>query len=171
MRYILLCSMVLAIAACNTSSKPKHSKPTSSKHTAASAAKITLADTPNARQEVWFQAFSLIGTPYRYGGSDKSGGFDCSGMVQNVYQQALQTKLPRTAHDIAASAHEISRKNLKSGDLVFFNTGGGKYSHVGIYLGSDEFLHAPSSNGTIRVAKLDNPYFAARFTEARTFMR
>nr|MBP9541277.1 C40 family peptidase [Vitreoscilla sp.] len=55
--------------------------------------------------------------------------------------------------------------------LVFFNTGGGKYSHVGIYLGSDEFLHAPSSNGTIRVAKLDNPYFAARFTEARTFMR
>ena len=171
MHRILLCSMVLAIAACNTSSKPKHSKPTSSKHSASSAAKITLADTPNARQEVWFQAFSLIGTPYRYDGSDKNGGFDCSGMVQYVYQQALQTKLPRTARDIAASAHEISRKNLKSGDLVFFNTGGGKYSHVGIYLGSDEFLHAPSSNGTIRVARMDNPYFASRFTEARTFMR
>ena len=112
MRYILLCSMVLAIAACNTSSKPKHSKPTSSKHTAASAAKITLADTPNARQEVWFQAFSLIGTPYRYGGSDKSGGFDCSGMVQYVYQQALQTQLPRTdaIHQAAiAQLAEIER--------------------------------------------------------------
>ena len=170
MRYVLMCSLVLAIAACSSHSKPKHSKPVASSQVS-KVAKISLPDTPNARQEVWFQAFSLIGTPYRYGGSDKSGGFDCSGMVQYVYQQALQAKLPRTARDIAASAHEISRSQLKSGDLVFFNTGGGKYSHVGIYLGSNEFLHAPSSNGTIRVAKLDNPYFAARFTEARTFMR
>lgn len=168
MRNIVLCSMILGLAACSGSSvKHKPRTQSASSH----IQKITLADTPNARQEVWFQAFSLIGTPYRYGGTDKAGGFDCSGMVQYVYQQALHANLPRTARDIAASSHEISRSKLKSGDLVFFNTGGGKYSHVGIYLGSNEFLHAPSSNGTIKVARLDNPYFAGRFTEARTFMR
>lgn len=170
MRQIILCGIILGLAACSSNKSPSHHS-TSKPKTPSNIPKITLADTPHARQEVWFQAFSLIGTPYRYGGTDKASGFDCSGMVQHVYQQALNAKLPRTARDIAASSHQISRAKLKSGDLVFFNTGGGKYSHVGIYLGSQEFLHAPSSNGTIRVARLDNPYFASRFTEARTFMR
>lgn len=171
MRNVILCGVILTLAACSSGSGRSHPQTQASSQKTHKTQTISIADTPNARQEVWFQAFSLIGTPYRYGGSDKSGGFDCSGMVQHVYQQALQTPLPRTARDIAASAREISKQQLKSGDLVFFNTGGGKYSHVGIYLGSDEFLHAPSSNGTIRVARLDNPYFASRFTEARTFMR
>lgn len=159
-------SLALILGACSTKPKPA----SQSTQATPARAKITIPDHPNTRQEVWFQAFSLVGTPYRYGGSDRNG-FDCSGMVQYVYQQATQTALPRTARDIAASSHNISKQQLKSGDLVFFNTGSGTYSHVGIYLGNQEFLHAPSSNGTIRIARLDSPYFAQRFTGARTFMR
>lgn len=166
----LCLSLALILGACSSKPKPKPSSKSTQK-TAPARAKITIPDHPNIRQEVWFQAFSLVGTPYRYGGSDRSSGFDCSGMVQYVYQQATQTALPRTARDIAASGHNISKQQLKSGDLVFFNTGSGMYSHVGIYLGKQEFLHAPSSNGTIGIARLDNPYFAQRFTGARTFLR
>ena len=160
--------MAVALAACGTNKTVKPKTPTH--HTPVSAHKITLPDSENLRQEIWFQAFSLVGTPYRYGGNDRSG-FDCSGMVQYVYQQATRTPLPRTAKDIAASSHVIDKKQLKSGDLVFFNTGGGTFSHVGIYLGNQEFLHAPSSNGHIRIARLDQPYFAQRYTGARTFLR
>lgn len=119
-------------------------------------------------QELMLRSLSLIGTPYRYGGSDRAGGFDCSGMVQYVYQDALNVRLPRSARDIAAVSQPIRQQDLRVGDLVFFNTNGRPYSHMGLYIGNGEFIHAPSSNGTIRVAKLSQPYFRQRFVDART---
>lgn len=113
-------------------------------------------------------SLSLIGTPYRYGGNDRANGFDCSGMVQYVYWSALKVKLPRTARDIAAAARPISKRDLQVGDLVFFNTSGQTFSHMGLYIGQDEFIHAPSSNGVIHTAKLSEPYFSQRFSGART---
>ena len=108
--------------------------------------RITHIDRDLGAQELMLQSMSLIGTPYRYGGSNTATGFDCSGMIQYVYQNALGVNLPRTARDMAAASRQISQSRLKTGDLVFFNTGGSsKYSHVGLYIGNGEFIHAPSS--------------------------
>lgn len=130
--------------------------------------RITKVSHQAGSQELLLHSMSLIGTPYRYGGSSRGSGFDCSGMVQYVYQQALQVNLPRTARDIAAVSAPIRTKDLQVGDLVFFNTSGQVYSHMGLYIGNGEFIHAPSSSGVIRTARLDQPYFSQRFTGART---
>ncbi|EGV36434.1 C40 family peptidase [Neisseria weaveri] len=162
----LLSFLLALLTACSTA-KPEKAGYAQSK---AKAVRITHIDREQAAQELMLHSMSLIGTPYRYGGSSNSTGFDCSGMVQFVYKNALNVNLPRTARDMAASSRPISTSRLKTGDLVFFNTGGsGRYSHVGIYIGNGEFIHAPSSKGSIRREKMSNPYFKTRFIGAHTF--
>ncbi|MBP6345246.1 MAG: C40 family peptidase [Neisseriaceae bacterium] len=170
-RTLLLLSLVLlalSVAACGSKKPPKprpgvvaqSKKPIQISHISSS----------QGGPEIAMYAMGLIGTPYQYGGNSTSTGFDCSGLVTYVYNQALTVPLPRTAKDLAFSSRSIKKSQLKAGDLVFFNTSGNNpFSHVGIYIGNNQFVHAPSSNGTIRTASLDNPYFAPRFTGARTF--
>ncbi len=169
----LLCGIIaLTLAACGSSPKKTGLKTRSSKSSYTlpklQPVRITHIDAASGGQELMLHSMSLIGTPYRYGGNDLSTGFDCSGMVRYVYQNALHVQLPRTARDIAAVSQSIQPSQLKVGDLVFFNTSGNPYSHMGLYIGNGEFIHAPSTNGTIRTAKLSSPYFAQRFTDART---
>lgn len=162
--------LALSLAACSSSKKPSKSRPTAP--VTQSKAPIQIAHVTSAQggPEIAMYAMGLIGTPYQYGGNSTSTGFDCSGLVTYVYKQALTVPLPRTAKDLAFSSRSIKKSQLKAGDLVFFNTSGNNpFSHVGIYIGNNQFVHAPSSNGTIRTASLDNPYFAPRFTGARTF--
>ncbi|MDO5639384.1 MAG: C40 family peptidase [Neisseria sp.] len=167
----LLAAALAMLAACGSS--PKSSPKTQSGQIQArkvQPVRITHIDRDHGAQELMLQSISLVGTPYKYGGSNTATGFDCSGMIQYVYQNALGVSLPRTARDMAAASRQISQSRLKTGDLVFFNTGGSsKYSHVGLYIGNGEFVHAPSSNGTIRTEKLSSPYFAKRFVGAHTF--
>lgn len=118
-------------------------------------------------RELILHSMGLVGTPYRYGGRDRSG-FDCSGMVHYVYRQALGVTLPRSAREMAAVSRAIRPQDLRPGDLVFFNTNGHAHSHVGLYIGNGEFVHAPSSRGTIRTEKLSHDYFSRRFSGART---
>ncbi len=120
------------------------------------------------RQEVVMTALGLMGSPYRYGGREPSQGFDCSGLVNYVFSTAANAPLPRSAGDQAAASRRISRRQLREGDLVFFNTLGRPNSHVGIYIGDGRFINAPSSGGHVRIDSLENPYFAKRFTSART---
>lgn len=120
------------------------------------------------RQEVVMTAMGLMGSPYRYGGTEPTGGFDCSGLVSYVFRQAAKTPLPRSAGHQAAASRRISRRELREGDLVFFNTLGRPNSHVGIYIGDGRFVNAPSSGGRVRIDRLDNPYFSKRFDSART---
>ena len=120
------------------------------------------------RQEVVMTALGLMGTPYRHGGNEPAIGFDCSGLVNYVFHQAAGTRLPRTTGNQAAASRRISRRDLREGDLVFFNTLGRPNSHVGIYIGDGRFVNAPSSGGRVRIDALDNPYFAKRFDSART---
>ena len=119
------------------------------------------------RQEVVMTAMGLMGSPYRYGGNDPSG-FDCSGLVNYVFRTAAGARLPRSSGHQAAASRRISRRELREGDLVFFNTLGRPNSHVGIYIGDGRFVNAPSSGGRVRIDTLDNPYFAKRFDSART---
>ncbi len=114
-------------------------------------------------------ALSLQGTPYHYGKNSPEEGFDCSGFVQYVYKQQ-GISLPRTVQGMAQSATltQVPKNDLHSGDLVFFNTDGKPFSHVGIYVSNDNFIHAPSQRtGKVRVSSLKNRYWDNRFSCAR----
>ncbi len=111
-------------------------------------------------------AQSLIGTPYHYGGDSPEEGFDCSGLVQYAYQQA-GIDLPRTTGQQYRRVQAIPSQFLRPGDLVFFTTKFNRFvSHVGIYLGNNRFIHAPSSGKQVSIASLRNPYWRRHFAAA-----
>ncbi|MCX7898142.1 MAG: NlpC/P60 family protein [Rhodocyclaceae bacterium] len=119
--------------------------------------------------EVVLYALSLVDIGYRFGGKNPSAGLDCSGMVSYVFERAANMKLVGSAAEIARKGRPIEREGLEPGDLVFFDTRGGPHTHVGIYVGDKRFVHAPSENGRVRIDRLDDGWFASRFTEARTY--
>jgi cell wall-associated NlpC family hydrolase len=122
---------------------------------------------PDAREAVVAQALLLVNTPYRYGGNTPEGGFDCSGLVSYVLAQAAPTaarRLPRSTAQWAAVTVPVDQP--QRGDLVFFNTGA-PFSHMGIYVGNGQFVHAPSSGGEVRKDSLQSRYFAAHYEGTR----
>jgi cell wall-associated NlpC family hydrolase len=126
---------------------------------------------PAAANDVLFQAISLVGTPYRYGGNSPESGFDCSGLITYVFLHSAGLKLPRsTAELIDINAPTIDKDRLFPGDLVYFNTLGGRVSHIGIYVGERRFVHAPSSGGTVRMDNLDTPYWQKHYVEAKRIL-
>jgi cell wall-associated NlpC family hydrolase len=120
-----------------------------------------------AAGEIAFAALALVGTPYAAGGSSPERGFDCSGLVAYVYSRALQLNLPRNTFELARTGKSVKTTALEPGDLVFYNTLGRSFSHVGIYLGESRFVHAPSSGGTVRVEDMRASYWSRRFNGAR----
>jgi cell wall-associated NlpC family hydrolase len=119
--------------------------------------------------EVVFYALGLVDTGYRFGGRNPEAGLDCSGMVSYIYDRAAGLKVQGSAAEIARKGRPIERAQLRPGDLVFFNTLNRPLSHVGIYVGEARFIHAPSSNGKVRIDRLSDSYFARRFETARTY--
>jgi len=119
--------------------------------------------------EVVMVTLGLMETDYRFGGSNPESGLDCSGMVSYIYENAVNLKLPHNAAEIARLGREIDLSALRPGDLVFFNTQNRSYSHVGIYIGGDRFVHAPSTNGKVQIDSLKSSYYAKRLEAARTF--
>ena len=119
---------------------------------------------PDVGQQVADAAQALLGSPYRYGGSGPDA-FDCSGLVSFVYAKFGVTT-PRTAAQQFAVARPVPRTDLRAGDLVFFRLAGGSVSHVGVYIGDGEFVHAPQTGTRVRVASLDDDYFRPRFAGA-----
>ncbi len=111
-------------------------------------------------------ALSFRGVPYRNGGTEPSSGFDCSGLVQYVFAQYGVT-LPREVREIYREGKSIGRRRLEPGDLVFFSTTSPGASHVGVALGGDQFVHAPSNSGVVRVEQMSAEYWARRFVGAR----
>lgn len=115
-------------------------------------------------------AMGFIGVPYRRGGTSASTGFDCSGFVRAVYEKTVGMVLPRKAAQQAASTQVIDKKELQPGDLVFFNTMRRTFSHVGIYLGDNHFLHAPRKGAEVRVESMDSSYWMSRYNGARRIL-
>ncbi|MBV7481985.1 C40 family peptidase [Bordetella sp. BOR01] len=113
------------------------------------------------------EALDQLGVRYRYGGSSPDTGFDCSGLVAYTAERALGLKLPRNSSAMALMGTAIEKKQLQPGDLVFFNTLGRRYSHVGIYLGENRFVHSPSSGGVVRIEKMTLAYWSKRYNGAR----
>lgn len=112
-------------------------------------------------------AMGFLGVPYRWGGGSFEGGFDCSGFVQALYLQGWNVRLPRRAVEQAQATETIAREELQPGDLVFFNTLGARYSHVGLYIGEGRFIHSPRAGASIRMESMGASYWQRRFNGAR----
>ena len=112
-------------------------------------------------------ALNYLGIKYRFGGNTPSQGFDCSGLVRYAAEQSLGLKLPRRSAEMARLGESVKRAELERGDLVFFNTRGQRFSHVGIYLGDGNFVHAPSTGSTVRVESMSKAYWQKRYNGAR----
>ncbi len=139
----------------------------SSQSAALSGAHSFLSGVANKAGEVVVGALHMIGVRYRWGGSTPDSGLDCSGFVRYVFQDTLGMKLPRRAEEMSRVGQKVAVRDLKPGDLVFFNTMRRTFSHVGIYIGNNQFVHSPSTGSTIRVDELDTGYWEKRFTGAR----
>ncbi len=124
---------------------------------------------PAAADDMVMTALTLMGTPYKWGGTSPEEGFDCSGLVQYIYRDVSQVVLPRTAAQMARLAgRDVTQQELKVGDLLFFRLGHSKaINHVGIYIGDSRFVHAPRTGSVIRIDPLSNRYWMRYFDRAR----
>jgi cell wall-associated NlpC family hydrolase len=122
---------------------------------------------PDRAREVLVNALSLTGVRYKYGGHSPETGFDCSGFVRYVFKQATSLSLPHNALAISRLGQTIPKDELKPGDLVFFNTLKTAFSHVGIYLGDNRFIHSPSSGGKVKIESMQDGYWAKRYNGAQ----
>ena len=118
-------------------------------------------------QEVIINALSLTGIKYKFGGNSPETGFDCSGFVRYVFRNAANLTLPPTARAISQLGKTVKKDELQPGDLVFFNTLKSAFSHVGIYIGDNKFIHAPRSGATVRVENMQQSYWSSRFNGAQ----
>jgi cell wall-associated NlpC family hydrolase len=121
-----------------------------------------------AQGKVIQTARSLVGTPYRYGGTTPQG-FDCSGFIGYVYKKAARLSLPRTTEELARTGRPISPSELRPSDLVYFEIER-KSLHAGIYIGNGKFIHAPSSKGKVNIQRLDLDYRKSRYLGARRIL-
>jgi hypothetical protein len=139
----------------------------------------SIADTARERaeraaQRVWHDAtdlgqfaLGLIGVRYRYGGDTPTAGLDCSGLIRYVFQQVTGVTLPRTARELSQVGASVSLDDLQVGDLVFFNTRNNAFSHVGLYVGDNRFIHAPRRGRDVEITTLSRDYWQRHFNGAR----
>ena len=121
----------------------------------------------NGIQKLISDALGLVGLRYRRGGTDAESGFDCSGFVGYLFRERLGLDLPRTSRDISRTGEPVEKSELEPGDLVFFNTMRRTFSHVGIYLGNNQFVHSPRSGRGVSVEDMTDRYWSKRYNGAR----
>jgi cell wall-associated NlpC family hydrolase len=154
---------LIALAAC----APAAADNASFAESARSAVTGVAGKVRDGAQELAVYALGLLGVRYRFGGESPDSGLDCSGLVRHVFQQVTGVTLPRTAKEMSRVGDGVGRHELEPGDLVFFNTRRMPFSHVGIYLGGNRFVHAPASGREVEVADLSNSYWQRQFNGAR----
>ena len=126
-----------------------------------------MSRTVDSVQSTLDQAMDYLGIRYRRGGATPESGFDCSGFVRSVFAESLGLVLPHNAKAISKAGERVNNSELQPGDLVFFNTMRRAFSHVGIYLGNDLFVHAPRAGGKVRIEDMTDRYWKRRFDGAR----
>jgi cell wall-associated NlpC family hydrolase len=152
MKNLVLIILLILLSACSSSPQRSGAVGTSNETT---------------MNELVMYAMSLAETPYHFGGNSPENGFDCSGFVDHVFHHSLGISLPRTSHEISKVGTPVQKEHLRPGDLVFYNTQHSSYSHVGIYVGENKFVHAPKSGSRIRVEKMNEKYWLNRYNGAR----
>ena len=165
----LLASSTLVLNACGVL-PPAGQAPAATRVGAGTPAARPAAPSINDKAyDVVLFALGLIETGYRFGGKNPEAGLDCSGMVSYVFRKSADIQLAGSAADLARQGKPVAAAQVRPGDLVFFNTRNKPYSHVGIYIGDDRFVHAPNSRGKVRTESLKQGWFAARFEEGRSY--
>jgi cell wall-associated NlpC family hydrolase len=142
------------------------SQPSVATETAITASSETLTESLSKGMNIVSEASKYMGVPYRWGGTSPQTGFDCSGFVQFVFRHTLNIKLPRMPVDMSRLGLRVNREELAPGDLVFFNTRGGRFTHVGIYVNDSQFIHSPMPGTRVTVSRMDSTYYRHRFTYA-----
>jgi cell wall-associated NlpC family hydrolase len=135
--------------------------------TATATVRDAAATALHSAQDLASVALDLIGIRYKWGGDSPETGLDCSGLVRYVFQQVTGVTLPRTAKDMSHVGTQVAISDLQPGDLVFFNTRRFAFSHVGIYLGDNRFVHAPRRGREVEIATFDSGFWQQRFNGAR----
>ncbi|MCW8860257.1 MAG: NlpC/P60 family protein [Deltaproteobacteria bacterium] len=135
-----------------------------------SLARIQRSGKGSLRTELVTTARRFLGVPYRWGGEDRGNGFDCSGLTMVSYR-LNGLKLPRNSRAQFKAGRPVAKKHLQQGDLVFFATKGGtRVTHVGMYVGGGQFIHAPRPGKTVRIASLSNKFFKRTYVGAKTYL-
>lgn len=165
--YLLCIALALASVSCAATPTTPITSDKDNDSSQMQASEIDDSTWSEQAQEVLLNALSLTGIRYKYGGNTPETGFDCSGFVRYVYQQAANLSLPHSARAISQLGKTIPKHELKPGDLVFFNTLKSAFSHVGIYVGNNRFIHSPSSGGGVRVEDMESAYWEKRFNGAQ----
>jgi len=158
-----LCALCIALSC--TSAATAETRPVRNSFTASAAA--AAGKVWSGAQDVAIYALGLIGVDYKFGGNTPASGLDCSGLVRYVFQEVTGVTLPRTAKEMSGLGSKVQLDDLKPGDLVFFNTRRFQFSHVGIYLGDNRFIHAPSTGSEVEIARLSESYWQKHFNGAR----
>lgn len=131
---------------------------------------IKPASSKDAVGNMLFQALSLMGIPYKWGGNTPDTGMDCSGFIRYVFKKSLGITLPRTAREMARLGKRIKLKDLEPGDLLFFNTMGYSNSHMGMYIGNNQFIQSQRTGDTIKITKFD-AYWRSKFNGAKRIVQ
>jgi cell wall-associated NlpC family hydrolase len=156
-----LCAIACCLSGAAYGSEPAEAEPDTS------AAFAEIQDVDDQTSELAMHAISLLGIRYKYGGTEPESGLDCSGLVRYLFREVHGTELPRTSREISRVGEHVDTRDLQPGDLVFYNTLRRRFSHVGVYLGDNKFIHAPSSGGEVRIESMNVSYWKKRFNGAR----
>ena len=157
---------IVAVLACTALSAPAAENTAEAAVAAPAEAPVVNGYLERAR-EVTIQALALLGVHYKWGSDSPERGFDCSGLVTHVFQQVAGIVLPRSSQSMSKVGEKIDKTELQPGDLVFFNTRRRPFSHVGIYIGEERFVHAPRRGGEVEVTSMQGGYWKKRYNGAR----
>ncbi|MDX9994800.1 MAG: C40 family peptidase [Rhodocyclaceae bacterium] len=165
---VLWCAAALPAHADEPATPPLQLQPTLSLQENSVALVQRTVDTVHTSvQATLDEALEYLGIRYRRGGSTPETGFDCSGFVRYVFNESLGLELPHNAMAISRAGERVEKSELMPGDLVFFNTMRRAFSHVGIYLGNNRFIHAPRSGTRVRIEDMGDRYWSRRYNGAR----
>jgi cell wall-associated NlpC family hydrolase len=167
LRRVIVALFAAGAVASAGSLRAQESTPRGFVDTAGGVVKDAASSAWHTAQSLSTYALGLLGVNYKFGGNTPESGLDCSGLVRYVFQQVTGVDLPRTAKAMSGVGTSVPVADLKPGDLVFFNTRRFAFSHVGIYLGDNQFIHAPRTGREVEVTTLDKRYWQTRFNGAR----
>jgi cell wall-associated NlpC family hydrolase len=158
-RLFLSACMTPLLVACSSLSR---------KHSSSTPTPQNYPNNPAKRQDIVMQAIAMLDRGYTYGGKKLHTGFDCSGLVSFVYKESAGIAIKGSAAQIASVSKPVEASDAHPGDLVFFNTLGPSFSHVGIYIGDGKFVHAVNERTGVKTERLSNGYWSKRFEGYRT---
>lgn len=138
--------------------------------TSQAALKVRSEQSAQMGSDVALYAMSMLDQNYRWGGRGPQSGFDCSGLVSHVFREAAGLELRGNAAALSRQSRPVDLAALQAGDLLFFNTLGQPSSHVGVYVGKGQFVHAANERSGVRMDRLADRYYAARFEGAKTVL-